>query len=434
MWKTTITAAVVLMLVGMAWGVWTARSEPKGTPRRNWTSLTTLIICVLVVWPWAAVQVERQPLLLCSAIIAGLAFGLLMKMELGAPSNQRANVLRELAEAIHLELSLPVFLSDLCRDCQGPIIISVQRLAMQLSVGAPIDAALSSTRLVPPHALAAIQSARKTGGAALVDALKDAAREVREGAKIQSRVNRAILYPAAIWLICLPVAWCVLLRGLTTIDYALSYRPWLEVNAWWQTWQYWAEAVLYLTTGILVLVVLWLTLRRIFHDACPGLLLSDLHAAVDVFHRWMPFFRTHWKHQCLARSARLLRNLIQAGEPLHEAAESVGNPQLSGAYASSFLALGHAIEKGEPLPAALRGTRFPDSMKWLALSGGEGGNLPRALEIVSEWHERKARRFECFIVRLLPVFTIPIVAAFVAAFYAPIFLALFEIVSRPVLR
>jgi type II secretory pathway component PulF len=139
------------------------------------------------------------------------------------------------------------------------------------------------------------------------------------------------------------------------------------------------------------------------------------------FKACLPVLRTRERHRGLARAARTLGMLLEAGLTLPDACREIAAPELAGPYADAFHELGQAALRGEPFESALRQSGLPDSFVVLAAAGAVGGELPAALHTVADWHAAKAERLDHRLAFAVPCITIPLAGLLVGAFQVCVF-------------
>jgi type II secretory pathway component PulF len=139
------------------------------------------------------------------------------------------------------------------------------------------------------------------------------------------------------------------------------------------------------------------------------------------FKTGLPVLRTRERHRGLARAARTLGMLLEAGLTLPEACREIAVPELAGPYADAFHGLGQAARRGDPFESALRQSGLPDSFVALAAAGAVGGELPAALYTVADWHAARAERLDHRLAFAVPCITIPLAGLLVGAFQVYVF-------------
>ncbi|MCW8133455.1 MAG: type II secretion system F family protein, partial [Planctomycetota bacterium] len=237
----------------------------------------------------------------------------------------------------------------------------------------------------------------------------------------------AVLYPLGTWLLVLPFACFLKVYLFGRFSYIVDYLYDPEFSA---EWAYWNEMASYLILAGFVMVALFLVVGFSKPAGAPSLL-GPTWVGVTPARHWLharlPVLGSHHYHACLARAARTLSALVAAEAPLHAALREAAHPEIAGPHARDLLQLAEGAERGVPLREGLAATRLPAGLKTLMVNGAEAGALAEALDLAAEWHETRARHLERFLHALLPCVTIPLVGAFVAAFYIPFLWMLFEL-------
>lgn len=350
-----------------------------------------------------------------------------------------ANVMQEVAEALRQALPLHEIFEALSVEQRGPFARDLRLVAERLRRGAPLSAALALPGFVPHHTLAAIRAGEAGGGRALPQLVRGAAADLRAGAAARSSVLVALYYPLAVWAFCLPMAAFLLVFIIPKFSDVLRHLPAHFPSArfpagvpapqitWWPAWHRATEIVVFVSVGVVSGVLLACYFAASGRGPGSGASLWQRLRLLRLslwLQDCLPLLRTRLRLRCLARSASTLGAMLECGVPLHQACREVAVPELAGPFARRFAAFARGIEQGQPLSAALRGSRLPESFTALAEAGAAGGQLPLALATAAEWHAARAQRFDRVFAVALPCLTIPLTGLLVGSLYGGLFAAM----------
>ena len=366
----------------------------------------------------------------CS-LVAAVFFWAHFRYGLGRVKCERAAIMKEIAEAIRQKLPLSDFIRTLSMEHRGPVAGQLQAMAMGLDAGKSLSEVSAGIQFFPPHSLAEIKAVESGGGAALANILQSSAEEWSSGLKTRSRMVASMAYPMASWGVCLPLA-ALLAYNRWTLPHFFYWPMWLNSpdGSWWKAWLGLASAMVLVSAGALFLLVFtWL-----WGEGRGGpVILQPLWNVGPTAGMWLerhlPIFRARWHHRSLARAARTLSALAEAGVPLHKAFQQVASPELAGPHAAAFGRLANSSEQGAPLIESLKNSKLPRSFVCLALAGAAGGVFAQAMRTVCEWHELKAFHLEERLIALLPCIATPIAGAMVGSFYISTLWANSELVT-----
>lgn len=139
-----------------------------------------------------------------------------------------------------------------------------------------------------------------------------------------------------------------------------------------------SEHLLQIGTAIAFLFALPLLLRELSY--LPGI--GPILRRVGAWLIWLtPFIGTMVAKRDLAAASHALKNLLEAGVPLHEALATVSTHNMAHIRGQAFGRLARSVESGTPLREALdkEHVGFPQSFRSLVALGETSATLPRVL-------------------------------------------------------
>ena len=371
-------------------------------------------------------------------------------------SQWQAGLLLELAEALRQRVALHRYFEALSVDNKVDRRVALASVAEQLRRGGSLSQALGQEGLLPVPALATLRAGEAGGGARLALIARHLGRELGAEGVRKTRLAACFTYPFAV---CVMVGTVGLFLGtfvLPKFTYILDVMGCLSRWGWpkpvvrWSRVEPWGWEFLRTSAGWPLLwqifalplgaLVLYLFLRLLFGVAHSGMRSRSWREAPPSplgllwlrFKAGLPVLRTRERHRGLARAARTLGMLLEAGLTLPEACREVAVPELAGPYAGAFHELGQAALRGATFESALRQSRLPESFLVLAAAGAVGGELPAALFAVAEWHTAKAERLDQRLAFAVPCITIPLAGLVVGVFFLHVFTGIGTVVNLPV--
>jgi type II secretory pathway component PulF len=271
-----------------------------------------------------------------------------------------------------------------------------------------------------------IRACESAGGAGLAGVLRTQSEEVRRESRHAELLAVARLYPFATGAVCLAPA--VFIFEFIIPKFSRIFQLMPHLVTWWPSYMNTSRTALDVAVVVLGLITLgWcfamLRARFPFFNRAlswPGALMGGRLKAP-------PLFSPRRRHRCLARLARALGLLLESRADLPRACRCIGNPEVAGPYADTLLELASATEGGIPLPEALRDARWPKRFTQVLLVGVAAGNLARSCEVLAEWHQARAERWNRIIAVATPFVTVPLTGLMVAAIYIPILMAILSV-------
>ena len=332
----------------------------------------------------------------------------------GLAHRYEATLLDELAYTVERRLPLTDYFKAFAKEHFGDDIYLGKTVMARLSSGMPLSAALENTGILPLSALAPIRAAEEAGGAPLAAVLRRLSCEAKERARLFAGNALWIDYPFTVLSFWLALVGVPILMASKHISVLFRY---MGVAAWWPVYLGYTKIGLFLTLGILI--GLGEFIRLVYAPRQVRFVAFRQHFREKIWRatRLMPFLRKRFRHRSLARAARTLGAMLEAGVPLHTAGALVAVPEIAGPHRGSFEKLAARARDGAPWPVALRESGLPESFVTLAQAGAAAGDLPLALSSAAEWHESKARRIERWLSALLPCLAIVCCGVLVASIY-----------------
>lgn len=246
--------------------------------------------------------------------------------------------------------------------------------------GSSFSAALARhPRIFPPLMLSIVQVGE--AGGFLGTALSTIADNYQREAELQNKIRAAVTYPAVVLVIALigvvvMVTFVVpifddMFAGLgTTLPVPTQILVSLSNNMWW---------VLPVVVVIVAAIVVWWRANR--HT-------ERVRRAVDPIRLRVPVFGTLATKIAVARFARNLSMLLQAGVPIIQSLSVVGQASNNWKIEAAVRDVQESIRQGRSFAAPLeRAGVFPAMVSQMVAVGEESGTLAEMLVNIADFYE-----------------------------------------------
>ena len=321
----------------------------------------------------------------------------------------QAAILNEIATALKNGIPLSNFVSALAGDYGDETSVRLKRLAELLAQGRLLSDSLEDVQLVPKHAVLAVRAGESCGGHAIPKVLGRAAEELKSQSTLRASYTFWLYYSACMIVVCTAIILfeCIFIlpkfqeifRAMKLPSVGLTFP--MAIN--------WVANNALGPLGLLFVASVLLA-----RNPRAKRFVGRVIAAVPVFGK-------HLRHRALARSARVMEALAEAGLSLPGMCRSVAAPEISGPYADSFAMLAARTDSGDSLNAVLPSTQLPDSFSWFA-KAGTSGDFITAMRAAAEYHDARAQHYERILATLLPCVVMLAGGSVVGFFYIVVLL------------
>lgn len=238
---------------------------------------------------------------------------------------------------------------------------------------------------------------------------------------MRTKVQTAMIYPAALSLVALTVVTCLMIFVVPSLteqferfDQSLPLLTQILIAVSGFLTQFWPLLLVAAVAGALVLRAM---LAR-----------EPVRLAIDAFMLRAPLIGRWAKAVSASRFVRAVSTLVSSGMPVLEsvraARESAGNR----AFANAVAQMAVRIEEGDPLSAAMRRSSvIPPMVSYMAQSGENAGELPIMLDKAADHLDQEFEAFTASALSLLEPAIIVLMGLIVASIVLAIMLPILQL-------
>jgi len=352
----------------------------------------------------------------------------LERLRLTARHLALSRVLEQLARIVACNAPLVPALDELAYDApDSRTLVVLLNLRDGLQEGLTLSEAMrAQPKFFPPYCCDLVEAGENTG--TLHAVLTDLVKDLGESSRLAGDVLLMLCYfgfvlmtgtliTVFIAMKVFPVFFEILQDFGQEVPWTVTLIADAASTTVWQSEVFWLAA-----WGCLILlgVILWIGWRN------PTFAHGRARVGMAV-----PFVRTLLAQTNLARGARILGRLIDAGYPLDEALESTARAHISPVYTAAFGRLSDHVRHGNSMAQALEmETRLmPPWFRGTVAVGESTGRLPEWLARAAHYYERHARKATRIAVRVLFPLGILAMGCVVMFVYSSLFLVLSRLID-----
>lgn len=342
--------------------------------------------------PWFEKRVKLDDLAVFTKQLSGL-------ISAGLPLLRALNVLIEQTENKKLASALTAVHGD-------------------IESGSSFSAALSAQSDVFPPLLVSLVRVGETGGF-LGDSLASVARSYRSDVDLQQKIKSALTYP--IIVLCIAALGVIaMLTFVVPIFENMFASMGGELPLPTQILVVLSRNMVWVLPLLAIGVIVGVVWHRRVKDT------AGFRDRVDPLKLRMPVFGTLVRKIAVARFARNLSMMLQAGVPLLQALEIVGKASNNRAVEKALDDVATSISQGRSFALPLsKSDVFPPLVAQMVAVGEEAGTLPDMLESIADFYETEVKTateqltatIEPIMITLLGV----VIGGMVIALYMPMF-------------
>ena len=296
----------------------------------------------------------------------------------------------------------------------------VKRLHDQVEAGQPLSQACSLFPKDFPTLVLELIRAGETSGR-LDQVLLRAASHLEDQLALQRKLRNAALYPSIVFLVAMAVS--VLLLTYVVPQFAeLFQSQGLRLPALTASVVAASDFLQSFGAWLLLLMLISAVLAWRTHEAW----LPRIKPTLDPFWLRLPVLGSIVRTAQVARFARTLETLLQAGVPILTALQRSSQVLTNQPYQTAVAHLRTRVEQGQALAVGLQqNTLFPSLVVQFVKTGEESGQLTTLLARLADTYESELRqqleRFTTLAEPILILLISAIVGVLVIAMYLPVF-------------
>lgn len=335
---------------------------------------------------------------------------------------------RQLTTLLKAGMPLAQSLQLMKEGMQKPLALKSMLDSIHNSVenGTPLSQALSQYPLLFDELYISLIRAGEASGR-LDEMLNKIATNMEKTERIKRKVKKAMTYPLTVLVVAIVVTIVLLVKVIPVFEVFFADFG-AELPALTQTVISISQSlrggaiVIPVTLIALIMLLLWLKKRH-----------SSLRKKINQWAFAIPIIGVVFKLGAMARFARTLSVLFEAGVPLIDSLQATAPATGSVIYENATYRIAKAVENGTPLSQAMQqGDNFEQTAIQLVKVGEEAGNLGEMLGYVATMYEEQLDDKVTYLTTMLEPLIISLLAliigTLVIALYLPIFL-LGDIVS-----
>ncbi|UJP10280.1 type II secretion system F family protein [Microbacterium sp. KUDC0406] len=326
---------------------------------------------------------------------------------------------KQLAGLIDAGLPLLRALSVLIDQTENKKLVSaLTAVHSDIEGGKAFSAALSAHPAVFPPLMISLVRVGETGGF-LGGALKSVATSYRSDVDLQQKIKSALTYPIIVLIIAV-LGVTAMLTFIVPIFQNMFESMGGELPLPTQILVSLSANMTWILPLMAVLIIVGTVWYRRVKDT------DRFRGVVDPIKLRLPVFGTLITKIAVARFARNLSMMLQAGVPLLQALEIVGKAANNRAIELALVDVSTSISQGRSFSRPLEDAAvFPPLVAQMVSVGEEAGTLPDMLESIADFYEAEVKTaseqltstIEPILITLLGV----IIGGMVVALYMPIF-------------
>lgn len=288
---------------------------------------------------------------------------------------------KQFAGLIHAGLPLMRALAIIADQTENKKLASaLGAVQVDIESGRSFSAAMAAHPKVFPPLMVSLVSVGETGGF-LAESLDAIARSFRADVDLQQKIKSAMTYPIIVLVIAI-VGVIAMITFVVPVFENMFASMGGELPLPTQILVTLSRNMAWILPLLVVLVVGgWLWYQRVKNT-------DRFRGAVDPFRLRMPIFGSLVTKIAVARFARNLSMMLQAGVPLMQALELVGRASNNKSVEDALHGVRESVRLGRSFSAPLaKAAVFPPMVAQMVSVGEESGSLPDMLESIADFYE-----------------------------------------------
>jgi type IV pilus assembly protein PilC len=288
---------------------------------------------------------------------------------------------KQFAGLIHAGLPLLRALAIIADQTESKKLASaLTAVQIEIESGRSFSAALAAQPKVFPPLMVSLVSVGEVGGF-LADSLDAIARSYRADVDLQQKIKSAMTYPIIVLVIAV-VGVIAMITFVVPIFESMFASMGGELPLPTQILVTLSRNMAWLLPLLAVLTVGgWLWYQRVKNT-------DRFRGVIDPFFLKMPVFGSLITKIAVARFARNLSMMLNAGVPLMQALDLVGKASNNKAVEGALQSVRESVRLGRSFSAPLaKAAVFPPLVAQMVSVGEESGSLPEMLESIADFYE-----------------------------------------------